>query len=130
MATAERLARNFQEVSLTVDTLTGGEKLTQALYLTFKNNKEIRRLNELLVAHIFNSSDYELHPHLSLLYQNLKTKERKALIEDIKLDIKSILFNELRVVAIPEQLKSIDDLKGWQTLLSCRLAPGENLDTL
>ena len=113
-----------------IDVLSGSDKLTETLFVNFQKNEEIKDIHSQLHVNIHSASRYELHPHLSLLYQKLTAQERDLLIEETAIDLQSIQFNELWAVAIPEQLNSLDGFRGWQTLLTCRLAPRKNVATI
>ncbi|NIQ09825.1 MAG: hypothetical protein GWO08_01345 [Gammaproteobacteria bacterium] len=130
LAVAARLAASFQVLTLEIDALSGSDKLTETLFVNFQENEEIKDIYSQLHANVHSASSYELHPHLSLLYQKLTAQERDLLIEETAIGLQSIQFNELWAVAIPEQLSSLDDFRGWQTLLTCRLAPRKNVDTI
>jgi 2'-5' RNA ligase len=129
LAIAAGLAAIFQELTLEIDGLSGSDKLTETLFINFQKSHEIKDIHDQFHASIQCPANYKLHPHLSLLYQRLTIQQRKTLIEEISFNFDHVIFNELWAVAIPEQLESFYDFRGWQPLLTCRLAPRENVDT-
>jgi len=70
-------------------------------------------------------SDYQLDPHLSLLYAPLPAAEREHLAATLTLLLAQIRFDELRLVAIPERNDSVSAIRSWQTLAACRLLGGD-----
>lgn len=130
LSVMSRIARDRQCVIADVDRLKGTEKLTQALYISLESNRSMQRLNQQLHTLLPRPSHYTLAPHLSLLYQSISFATRDRLIGEIALDLNKVHFAEMWAVAIPEQIKTPDDLAGWQTLLSCQLAPSGIVDSI
>jgi hypothetical protein len=76
------------------------------------------------------ASIHNFDPHVSLLYQFLPVPVREKLTREIRLPLQEISFDQIRAVAIPETMDTTENLSGWQTLLSCRLASKTIVDTI
>ncbi len=121
-----RVAAQFQPVVMAAGSLYGSARLTQALFVELDLPQDAAAINAWLQRSVPLPSTYTFQPHLSLLYEQVSDAERKKLRDEINLGMELIVFDELWAVAIPGQLKSREDLVGWQVLLTCRLAPGTN----
>ena len=116
------LARRYGPISFDVSGLQCSHKMTQALFLGLRSCEAAFEFHQRLHHTLPLQSEYKFSPHLSLLYQNLKANDRLYLRNNINLASDSICCDQLRVVAIPERIEDIEDLKNWQTLLICQLA--------
>ena len=126
LALMSKIAAKFQPVVMATGNLSGSARLTQALFVELDLPPDAAAINAWLQRSGPLPSSYTFQPHLSLLYEHISDAERKKLSDEINLGIQQIVFDELRAVAIPGQLKSREDLVGWQLLLTCKLASGTN----
>lgn len=120
LALLARLAAATPPLTLTPKTTEVGQPLAQALFWSIPSQPRLTALFQALHAGVAQPSDYRLQPHLSLLYSDLPSDRRRELGRT--LCPPAVLHcNELRAVAIPARLATMDDFRGWQTLLSVRL---------
>ncbi len=124
------LARRSEPLRLSVQGLDSGRSLTRSVFLVLQTNRFLESLHETLHQNVPQPSRYRCDPHISLLYRLLPTPLPSAETMVDNIDLATIRFDELRAVAIPETLQTAQDLIGWQTLLSCRLASGVFADTI
>jgi hypothetical protein len=124
------LAVRSSAVSMRPEGLDGKGHLTQALIIRFPRGPETMRLYQGFDTLFPRQSKFKFDPHLSLLYHNLTADQTGSLLREIALDMQEMVFDELWAVAIPEKLVAPDNLHGWQTLLTCRLASARYLDTI
>lgn len=121
-----KIAAKFQPVVMAAGNLSGSARLTRALFVELDLSPDAAAINAWLQRSVPLPSTYTFQPHLSLLYAHISDAERKKLSDEINLCMQQIVFDELWAVAIPRQLKSREDLVGWQLLLSCRFASSTN----
>ncbi len=124
------LAGRCPLVTLRTDGLAFSDRLTHALFVKLNSAKTLRWLREALQNELPQASIHEFEPHVSLLYQFLPASVRARLAGEIKLPMHEICFDQIWAVAIPETIHSAENLSGWQTLLSCRLASSAIVDTI
>lgn len=110
--------------------LDSSSRLTQALFWRLPEHPAIIRLSQSLHNGVPLPSTYRLAPHLSLLYRELAAAVGAALLVDLNQTPPEIYFDTLWAVAIPGQIKTSDDLLGWQPLLISRLDSGAIVDNL
>lgn len=118
---AAALAEQATPLSLQVLGNGTDAQLSRTLFLHFAQSGALSSLHQRLHAAVRQPSTYRLDPHLSLLYQDLSDAERDRLADELAMPLQKIRFDELRVVAIPQKLQSLQDYVGWETLLAVRL---------
>ena len=124
------LAKRCAPIMMSVDSLGGSDRVAQAFYLGLHRCDKAEWLQQTLAKGISSVSDYSFKPHLSLIYQDLPLDERDKLTRCWSAPVKTICFDQLWAVAIPAQIKTLEDFYGWQPLLVCRLDSSLNIDTL
>lgn|GEM_PF-482236 len=122
LAVTAALARSCPPLTLRTHGLAFRDRLTQALFVRLSSDKKLHWLRDSLQNKLPQTSIHNFEPHVSLLYQFLPGPVREKLTREIRLPLKEISFDQIRVVAIPETIHTTENLSGWQTLLSCRLA--------
>jgi hypothetical protein len=121
---AEAILRSIDLDPLTLYPVRIGhsERFTQTLTLEFLEDAALQRLVEALRPVFQHASDYQLRPHLSLLYQQLAPDARERLAKGLeKLPWEPIRFDALRVVTVPDRIETVADVPGWTTVAERRL---------
>jgi hypothetical protein len=104
--------------------------LTRAFFVRLSSDKTLRWLRKSLQDELPQTSADDFEPHVSLLYQLLPVTDRAKLAKEIGFPFDEISFDQLWAVAIPETSNVPENLTGWQTLLSCRLASSAITDKI
>ena len=115
------LARQSRPLTLESTTLSTTDRLTQTLVMRFLVNESLQTMHQELREAVQMPSSYQLDPHLSLLYMNLSVTERQRLSIEQAFPYDTVRFDELRAVAIPEQISQPQQVLSWQDLLVCGL---------
>ncbi len=124
LAVMAGLAGRCPELTLRTGEVVSTDSLTRALFVRLQHDKTLAWVRETLQNERSESALRGFDPHLSLLYQFLSPSVRSGLVQEVCFPLPEIVFDQLWAVAIPETLNAIEDLSGWQTLLTCRLASG------
>jgi hypothetical protein len=61
-------------------------------------------------------SDYKLNPHLSLLYRDLDIETKRQLAASIILPFDKILFDRIKAVISPAEIKSRVEVEAWRVI--------------
>ena len=130
LAIMASLAGRCPLVTLRTDGLAFRDRLTEALFVRLNSAETLEWLRETMQNELSQASSHEFDPHVSLLYKFLPASVRASLAGEIKLPMQEICFDQIWAVAIPESIHSAENLSGWQTLLSCRLASSAIVDTI
>ena len=122
LAITAALARRCPPLTLRTSGLAFRDRLTQTLFVRLRSDNQLHWLRDSLQDKLRQTSIHDFEPHVSLLYQFLPVPVREKLTREISLPLQEINFDQIRAVAIPETIHTTENLSGWQTLLSCRLA--------
>jgi 2'-5' RNA ligase len=124
------LAKSCAPFSMSVEASGSSDRLAQAFFLGLRKCEEAECLSQSFAAEVACAANYSFEPHLSLVYQNLPVAERNKLTTGWSSPLQTICFDQLWAVAIPAQIKTLQDFYGWQPLLACQLDSSLNVDTL
>jgi hypothetical protein len=68
------------------------------------------------------SSQYELKPHLSLLYKNLAAATRRELVATINVPLSEVTFDTIKAVRCVSPTKSSADVEAWRVVAAASLS--------
>jgi len=112
----EQATLGVQSFSLTVDQLLYTDEFTKTLFVQFYPNPLLHQISETLRSRSKNPSEYELNPHLSLIYQYLSEEIKQELITKLSLPKSEVFFNEVRAVLTRNQEKGWEDVESWEVI--------------
>jgi 2'-5' RNA ligase len=82
----------------------------------FALNAELRQLNEIIRSAAQDSSHYELKPHLSLLYNKMRSAARRELASSINVPFREVHFDALRAVRCISPTQTRADVEAWRVV--------------
>lgn len=97
---------SYHPVELDVVSLTHETRFSKTLYIQLQSSPSLTELVHQLVAGIENARTPILDPHVSLLYHHLDTDIKETLVKDITLPRPTIRFNQLQVIAAPQNFET------------------------
>jgi hypothetical protein len=83
---------------------------------------ELRKINDMIREAANDSSQYELNPHLSLLYKNLAAPTRRELAASINLPLSEVTFDAIKAVRCVAPTKSDADVEAWHVVAAASLS--------
>ena len=83
---------------------------------------ELRKINGIIRQAGNDSSQYELNPHLSLLYKNLAATTRCELAASINVPLSEVTFDAIKAVRCVSPAKSRADVEAWQVVAAASLS--------
>ncbi len=118
----DQAIQGIQPLSLQVDQLLYSDQYTKTLFVQFHPHSMLSQISETLRNKSKQSFEYELNPHLSLIYQTLS--------EDIKLNLKNsihlpnphIFFDEVSAIFIPGKIQKREDVESWEVISTRNLS--------
>ena len=117
----EKATQDVQGFSLKVDKLLYTEEFTKTLFVQFHPDAILSRISETLARRAKKPSDFELNPHLSLIYQHLREEIKKNLTTSISLPKSEVFFNEVRAISTPEKVQGREDVENWKVICNRKL---------
>ena len=123
-AASRALARAVHEctrITLNPTRIDQSEQFTKTLFVGFTMTAELRRLNELIRSAAHDSSQYELKPHLSLLYKKMAAESRRNLAASIKVPLREVTFGAIKAVRCISPMQSRADVEAWHVMEAASL---------
>jgi 2'-5' RNA ligase len=110
-----------QKYRLSIRGLDYSDEFTKTLFVQFAPDPDLARLTKDLRRASASPSDYELNPHLSLLYKDMDTETKRGLAVSIALPFTEVIFDSAKAVIIPATISSRKDVEAWRVVAERRL---------
>jgi 2'-5' RNA ligase len=91
-------------------------EFTKTLFVQFALNAKLSGLNEIIRSAMQDSSDYQLKPHLSLLYKKMPIEQRRLLTHSIEVPFSEVIFGSIRAVRCVSPTRSRADVEAWRVV--------------
>ena len=88
----------------------------KTLFVQFAMSAELREINDIIREAADDSSQYELKPHLSLLYKNLAPATRSQLAASITVPFSKISFDSLQAIRCVSPTQKGADVEAWELI--------------
>lgn len=122
-AVLETVMKNCRPYRLRVRGLGFSEEFTKTLFIQFAPDSAVARLSEELRRVSPTPTDYQLNPHLSLIYKAMETEIQSRLAASMTLPFDDVTFDSVKAVLIPAEIKSRADVEAWRVIGEHRLTP-------
>ena len=94
----------------------------KTLFVQFAPDRELQELNKLIRDAAQDSSDYQLKPHLSLLYKKMSILPRRQLAHSITLPFSEVTFESIRAVRCISPTRNRADVEAWRVVAARTLS--------
>jgi 2'-5' RNA ligase len=115
-------AREGKPVRLKPVDIDQSDEFVKTLFIQFELSGELRQMNEIIRNAAQDSSQYQLKPHLSLLYKNMTAATRCELAASIKVPFSEISFDGLRAIRCISPTLSRADVETWRVMKAASLS--------
>ena len=88
----------------------------KTLFVQFAPDRKLQQLNETIRNAAHDSSDYQLNPHLSLLYKKMSILARRRLAHSIRLPFSEVTFESIKAVRCVSPTRSRADVEAWRVV--------------
>jgi 2'-5' RNA ligase len=118
-------ARECTPIKLKPLGILQSDEFVKTLFVHFALSAELRQANEIIRNAAQDSSQYDLKPHLSLLYNKMEAAVRRELAASIVIPFSQVTFDRIKAVRCVSPTQSRADVESWRVvaaadLLSCR----------
>ena len=113
--------KSYGRYRLSVRGLDHSDKFTKTLFVQFEPNEELARLTSDLRRASAVQSDYELNPHLSLIYRTMSREAKRDLAASINLPFDEVRFHSAMAVISPANIKTREDVEAWRVVATQQL---------
>jgi 2'-5' RNA ligase len=109
-------AREAKPIRLKPAGIDQSGEFVKTLFVQIKLSAELRQMSEIIRNAAHDSSQYELKPHLSLLYKNLAAETRRELAASITLPFSEIIFDSIQAVRCVSPTQTSADVELWRLI--------------
>ena len=115
-------ARECKLIGLTPLGIDQSDEFIKTLFVRFGMSVELRKINDIIRQAANDSSQYELKPHLSLLYKNLAVATRRELAASINVPLSEVTFDAIKAVRCVSPTESGADVEAWHAVAAASLS--------
>ena len=112
----DEVARRRKFTGLTPLGIAESDEFIKTLFVRFAMTAELRKINGIIRQATKDSSQYELKPHLSLLYKNLESATRSELAASIRVPLAEIHFDSLQAIRCVSPTQTATDVEAWELI--------------
>jgi len=105
---------DFRPLRLSVARLDCSDEFTKTLYLQFQPDAAVQKLSEKLRAASASQREYELNPHLSLIYKMMAPEAKREIMNSLHLAFTEVDFDLVKAVISPAKIESREDVESWR----------------
>ena len=117
-----KAAHEWQPIDLEALGVNHSDEFIKTLFVQFAMNRKLRQLHQTIRNAGQDLSNYELNPHLSLLYKNMPATARRQLANSIKVPFSEVIFDSLKAVRCISPTQNGAEVEAW------RVVAARNLD--
>lgn len=110
------VAQDCERIALHVLKVSGSSEFIKTLFVQFGSNTRLQQVNQSIRNAARDSSDYDLNPHLSLMYKPISIQDRRLLERSIEIPFSEVAFDSLKAVRCVSPTRSRADVEAWQLL--------------
>jgi hypothetical protein len=114
----EDAARQCKLMRLTPLGIDQSAEFIKTLFVRFAMSANLQKINDFIRHAANDSSQYELKPHLSLLYKTLAAATRSELAASITLPFSEIPFDSLQAIRCVSPTQTGADVEAWELIAS------------
>ena len=115
-------ARECKLIGLTPLGIDQSDEFIKTLFVQFAMSAELSKINGIIREAANGSSEYELKPHLSLLYKNLAVETRCELAASINVPDSEVTFDVIKAVRCASPTESGADVEAWRVVAAASLS--------
>jgi 2'-5' RNA ligase len=97
------------------------DEFTKTLFIQFAPDPELTRFSQELRRASATASDYQLNPHLSLIYKTMARETQRDLAARITLPFSEIAFDAVKAIVSPAEIKTRADIEKWRSVAEGKL---------
>ncbi|MGB9707224.1 MAG: hypothetical protein ACPL1D_00510 [Microgenomates group bacterium] len=111
----DQISNQLTSITLKSVNIQYSDIFTKTLYIQFKKTKKLVNYYSLFFQSFKNYFEYQLNPHLSLIYKNnMEIKEKEKLVKEILVP-KQVIFNQLMIIVKENgSIKNEEDVLDWR----------------
>lgn len=107
---------------LSISGIDHSDEFTKTVFVQFEPNEKLTRLSANFRRASGVQDEYELNPHLSLIYKTMPRETKEEIANSLTLPFADVLFDSAKAVISPAKIESRADVEAWRMVAEQRLA--------
>lgn len=109
-------AKILGPLTLQAQGIESSSELTKSVYIQFEASERLSQVCEWLRENSAEASDYQLNPHLSLLYVNTALDKKRSIAESEELLQREFHFDALQAFSMPESFSCPESVSAFEEI--------------
>jgi hypothetical protein len=97
------------------------EKFTKTLFVQFDPDESVSTLSAKIRSASAGHRDYELNPHLSLIYKTIAAEQKAQIAAGLSVPFADVTFDSVKAVLSPAKIESRQDVEAWRVVAHQKL---------
>jgi len=111
-----KIFRNIEPPRLSIPAIKYSDEFTKTLFVEFQPDESLARLNGKLRAASASRPEYQLNPHLSLIYKTMSSETKVQLANSLRIPSDDVRFDSTKAVISPARIESRADVEAWRVV--------------
>jgi len=108
--------RHIKPPSLSITAIHYSDEFTKTLFVEFWPDESLARLKRKLRASSASQHEYQLNPHLSLIYKTMSPETKMQLANSVRLPFDEVRFDSAKAVISPAKMESSAAVEAWRVV--------------
>ena len=108
--------------SLRLSGVGHSDEFTRTVFVEFHPSETLSRLSANFRKASSIKDEYELNPHVSLIYKTMPVEKKAEIANSVTLPFEEVRFDSARAVISPANIKSRADVEAWRVVATQKLA--------
>ena len=105
-----------QPFRLLIRDIQCSDEFTKTVFVQFEPSPRLSRLSRALQQASALQDEYELNPHLSLIYKKMTREARMEVASSVRVPFTEVLFDSAKAIVCPTSIKSRADVESWMVV--------------
>jgi 2'-5' RNA ligase len=90
------------------------DEFTKTMFVRFEPSPALSHLSRALQQASARHDEYELNPHLSLIYKKMTLAAKIEVVDSVKLPFADVLFDSANAIISPPRVESRQEVEAWR----------------
>jgi 2'-5' RNA ligase len=101
---------------LSITAINYSDEFTKTLFVEFRPDELLSGLSKKLRAGSASQPEYQLNPHLSLIYKTMSRETKTEIANSLRLPFDEVRFDSAKAVISPAKIGSRADVEAWRVV--------------
>jgi 2'-5' RNA ligase len=115
-AVLQRTVAKCNTHRLSIAGIDFSDEFTKTLFVQFRPDAALTALSNNLRSASMDQSEFQLNPHLSLIYKTMSTAPKQEIVNFLSLPFDQVSFDSAKAVISPARIESRADVEAWKVV--------------